>query len=215
MDPIRRFMSGQQKTIYDEARAYLEEQKANFSYLGTDDASAIVDILADPNCFKGNDIKQMKGKLDSLRTTLESQICTEQEAASAEIKVLQNKLEALPEYPDLPDQEKQTITAEIANILTAIDQARLIAVIREKVNSFKSSQYPALLGQITAQKPKPTSDRNSDGPGDKPPEYVQAANIRVDFNKPYLTDETDVDAYVDRLRETLTKEVRAGKRIII
>ena len=46
-------------------------------------------------------------------------------------------------------------------------------------------------------------------------EYVQAADVRVEFDKPYLTDETDVDAYVDSLRETLTKEVRAGKRIII
>jgi hypothetical protein len=32
---------------------------------------------------------------------------------------------------------------------------------------------------------------------------------------PYLTDESDVDTYVDSLRETLTKEIRAGKRIII
>jgi ElaB/YqjD/DUF883 family membrane-anchored ribosome-binding protein len=220
LDPIRRFMSGQQKTIYNEARTYLDEQKANFSYLGTDYASAIVDILADPNCFKGNVIKQMKGKLDSLRDALETQIRTEQEAARTEIRGLQDKLEALLEYQDLPDQEEQTITAEITTALAAIDQARLIAVIREKVNSFKSIQYPALLGQITAQKPKPTNNGNSDGFGEKPVtqpqmEYVQAADVRIEFDKPYLTDETDVDAYVDSLRETLTKEVRAGKRIIV
>lgn len=220
LDPIRRFMGGQQKSIYVEARSYLEEQKANFSYLGTDDASAIVDILADPNCFKGNVIKQMKNRLDSLRATLESKICAEQEAARTEIRGLQDKLEALPEFPGLTDQEKQTISAEITTALAAVDQARLIAVIREKVNSFKSIQYPDLLGRVTAKKPKPTNDGKADGFGEKPitppqTEYVQAANVRVDFDKPYLTDETDVDAYVDRLRETLTKEVRAGKRIIV
>jgi len=220
LDPVRRFMGGQQKSIYDEAHAYLEEQKANFSYLGTNDASAIEGTLTDPNCFKGNAIKQMKSKLDSLRATLELQISTEQAAARAEIKGLQGKLEALPEYPGLPDHEKQTITAEIDKTLAAIDQARLIAVIREKVTSFKSTQYPGLLGRITAQRSKPTNEGNAGGFGEKPvsqpqTEYVQAANIRVDFDKPYLTDETDVDAYVDRLRETLTKEVRAGKRIIV
>lgn len=220
LDPIRRFMSGQQKSIYDEARTYLEEQKANFSYFGIDDATAIEAVLTDPNCFKANAIKQMKSKLDSLRNTLESQIRTEHETARAEIKVLQGKLEALPEYPDLLDHEKQTITAEIDKILAAIDQARLIAVIREKVTSFKSTQYPGLLGRITVQKSKPTNEGKSDGGGEKPvvqpqTEYVQAANIKVDFDKPYLTDETDVDAYVDRLRETLTKEIRSGKRIIV
>ena len=32
LDPIRRFMGGSQKAVYDEARAYLSEQGANFGY---------------------------------------------------------------------------------------------------------------------------------------------------------------------------------------
>ena len=221
LDPIRRFMAGQQKSIHDDARTFLEEQKANFSYLETDDAVLIGQVLADPDCYKGNAIKQIKSRLDALRTALESKIRSEQKTALSQISNLRDRLEALPEYTSLPDSEKQAVARQIDEVLTAINQARLIAVIRERVMSFRSEKYPDLLSRITAHTAESVNKDKGDGfgegaaPTQPKTEYVEATRLRVEFDKTYLSNENDVDAYVDRLRDTLAAEIRKGKRIIV
>ncbi|MBX3547065.1 BREX system P-loop protein BrxC, partial [Chelatococcus sp.] len=230
LDPVRRFMGGSQKKIYDEARTYLSDQGANFGYGGDDKAGAIRAILDDSNCLKGNAIQQMRGTLDSLKAEVDARIVAERKAALSEVEALREKLRALPEYSVLADPDRRQIEAGFASVLETIDKSSLIAVIRERVNGFKSTAYPALLGRVTAAAPKPTREaagvgdaqqgfRDGESPAPAPPppptEYVAATALRVAYAKPFLADERDVDAYLDTLRETLITEIRAGKRITI
>lgn len=226
LDPIRRFMGGGQKAIYDEARSYLADQNANFGYGGEDQARAIHEVLDDPNCFKGNAIQQIKGALDALRTEIDKRIAAERKAAIADVEELRAKLRALPEFASLTEPDRREIEAAFTTVLDTIETSRLIAVIRERVSGFRASGYPALLGRVTAPPPV-----KKDGEDDKPrgfrdgasgtppapiqPEYVAASALRVTYAKPYLVDERDIDAYLDTLRETLVAEIRAGKRVTV
>ena len=64
--PVRRFMGGAQRAIYDEARTYLAETADNFVYGGNDRANAIRVVLNDPKCFKGNAIPAAQRDAGSL-----------------------------------------------------------------------------------------------------------------------------------------------------
>ena len=46
-------------------------------------------------------------------------------------------------------------------------------------------------------------------------QYVTRTSLSVDFDKPWLADEVDVDRYLDALRKALMKAIKAGKRINI
>jgi energy-coupling factor transporter ATP-binding protein EcfA2 len=227
LDPVRRFMGGLQKGIYDDAGAYLSEQSANFSYGGDDKAAAIRAVLEDSNCFKGNAIQQMKGTLDALKTSVEALIVEQRKAALADVEGLREKLHAIPEYAALTSQETREIEAGFASVLDTIRKNNLIAVIRECVNSFKSSAYPALLSRVTTTAAKNAPNPITGGgvqqgfteaaqsPVQPPTEYVAASELRVTYAKAFLADELDVDAYLDNLRATLIAEIRAGKRIMV
>ena len=230
LDPIRRFMGGAQKAIYDEARAYLADQNANFGYGGDDKANAIRAVLDDPNCFKGNAIQQIKGTLDALKADVDARIAAERETALSDVEGLREKLRALPEFSTLTDSGRRDIEAAFAGILETVASSKLIAVIRERVTGFRSSVYPSLLGRVTAPPPPPSKkgDGNveqqgfNDGASSPPPtpppvqpEYVAASALRVIYAKPYLADERDVEGYLDTLRETLIAEIRAGKRVTV
>ena len=54
LDPIRNFMSGPQRTIYEDVRTFLNEQADNFTYAGQIEADAMRDVLRDPKCYKGS-----------------------------------------------------------------------------------------------------------------------------------------------------------------
>ena len=232
LDPVRRFMGGSQKAIYDEARAYVSDQGPNFGYGGDDKANAIRAVLDDPSCLNGNAIQQMKGTLDALKGEIDARIVAERKAASTEVEGLREKLRGLPEYSTQTDSNRREIEAAFAGVLATIENSSLIAVIRERVNGFKSSTYPALLGRVATPPPKPVREVKavskerqggfSDGassppvpPPTPPTEYVAATELRVTYAKPFLADERDVDAYLNNLRETLIAEIRAGRRITI
>ena len=74
IDPIRRFMAGAQRQIYDDAQRYLEAQEPNFSYAGGDEARRIRAILDDPACCDGNRMTQAKTLLDALRDKVDRQV---------------------------------------------------------------------------------------------------------------------------------------------
>jgi hypothetical protein len=148
-------------------------------------------------------------------------------AALSDVEGLREKLRAIPEYSALAAPETREIEAGFASVLDAIGKNTLIAVIRECVNGFKSSAYPALLSRVTApasnDAPKPTADGGkqqgfteaAQSPAQPPTEYVAASELRVIYAKPYLASEQDVDAYLNSLRSTLIAEIGAGKRITI
>lgn len=226
LDPIRRFMGGGQKVIYDEARSFLADQSANFGYGGEDQAHVIREVLDDPNCFKGNAIQQMKGALDGLTAELNERIAAERKTAIADVEELRGKLRALPEFAFLAEPGRQEIEAGFSAILETIGTSKLIAVIRERVSGFRASVYPALLGRVTAPPPVTKGGGHDDargveeGTSASPPvpaqlEYVAASALRVTYAKPYLADERDVDAYLDTLRKKLIAEIRAGKRVTV
>lgn len=228
LDPIRRFMGGAQKAIYDEARAYLSDQSANFGYGGDEKANAIRAVLDDPNCFKGNTIQQIKGTLDALKAEVDTRIATERKTALSDVEELREKLRALPEFASLTDSDRGEIDAAFTGILETVANSKLIAVIRERVSGFRSSTYPALLGRVTAPPPAPPGQKGdeeaerqnfkddaSSPPAPVQPEYVAAGALRVTYAKPYLADEKDVDAYLDTLRDTLIAEIRAGRRVTV
>jgi len=226
LDPIRRFMGGGQKAIYDEARTYLADQNANFGYGGEDQARTIHEVLEDPNCFKGNAIQQIKGALDALRAEVDKRLAAERKTAIADVDELRAKLRALPEFASLAEPDRREIEAAFTMVLDTIETSKLIAVIRERVSGFRASGFPALLGRVTAPPPvkkdgeddKPRGFRDSTSgtpPAPTQPEYVAASALRVTYAKPYLADEQDIDAYLNTLRETLIAEIRAGKRVTV
>lgn len=47
------------------------------------------------------------------------------------------------------------------------------------------------------------------------PTYIKASEIKVGFGKPFLTDVTDVEEYVDAMKKNLLEQIQAGKKVIV
>lgn len=222
LDKVRSFMNGPQKAIYDDARSWLDQQSANLEDVGDDKAADIRAVLADPNCFKGNAIQQMKAKLDALKAEVNERVAAERAAALAEVDEVRDKLRALPEYAALTGSGRQAIETDLAGVRGAIDTSSLIAVIRNRVNGFKTSTYPTLLDRVTAaaapgghEQPGGFSNGGQEPFTPPPTMYVAASTLRVAYDKAFLADERDVDAYITSLRTMLMAEIQAGKRITV
>ena len=240
LDPIRAFMKGPQKDIYQEARAFLKEQAANFNYIEGDEAKSITAILDSPDCFRGNKMQQVKGLLEDLRTKIELQREEERKTAQKRSEEWQKTLVGMAEFAKVAQDVQKKLLLGFAQFAQDIELEKLIPVIREGVRRFEESEYPRIIAQVCAvadaatksaaqvlvqagsqanrpPQDHPSSSETPTSPPEATPkvEIISIKTTKVPFDKPLLSNEADVDTYLKSMREALLEEIRKGKRIQI
>ena len=232
VDPVRRFMGGPQKGIFDNARKFFKDQEHNFAYIDGDESVRIVVTLADPQCFKGNHMQQVKTLVDTLQEKVTAQIRAEITKARGAVKALKDRLCGMAEFAALPPERQEELIRPFTEASEAVERQTLIAVVRDNRRHFEETDYPRLLSKMAAWAPSASevaapSGRNKQTTSFKPEtesvngtqeprvQYVPSRSIRVSFDKAWLADEVDVERYLECLREALLAEIRCGKRIQI
>jgi hypothetical protein len=240
IDPIRKFMSGAQKGIYDEALAFKQEQRANASYIAGDEWVQMEAVLVDAQCFKGGRMQQLKGLVGALNASVRDKTEAEIADAKADVAVLKGRLCNMPEFSAISAEQQMQLNKVFDDFEGGLAQQNLIAVINDKLRRFKETDYPQQLSRMTAwAKPKPplisrlepsdeidvepkpldykaaTDTKTKVTVSDQTIEFISYQSVSVDFDKAWLADETDVDGYLAAMRKALLIEIQRGKRIQI
>jgi len=228
IDPIRKFMSGSQKDIYNQARSFLQNQEPNFIYVPGDEITKIRAILNDPKCYKGNRIQQLKGYLDSLQGRIDEKVQHTRAEAEKSLQTMQQRMQSMEEYQSLPEPRQEELNKPFLELTESIGQETLIAVIKDRLRYFEEQGYQKLLAKMVSlakQKAEPVEpkdpstvsedDWQPEGIKEVAEEYVQSRNLHVAFNKAWLADEGDVDRYLNSLRDALLAEIRQGRKVQI
>lgn len=232
IDPVRKFMSGPQKGIFDNARKFVQTQEPNFAYIEGDESAQVVASLTDPECFKGNRMQQVKMQVETLQEKVTAQIETEIAKAKETVAALKDRLCGMTEFGALNGEQQEQIIRPFNEFNAAIERQNLIAVIRDTLRRFEESDYQRLLSQMTSwaqpaptpePAPQPGQTATPDvGTKPTPPakpepriEYVPSRSVKVSFDKAWLADETDVERYLESMREALLDEIHKGRRIQI
>ena len=230
IDPVRAFMKGPQKAIFDSARQFVQAQESNFAYITGNTSAQIKCSLNDADCYKSNRMQEVKTQVKMLQELVAKQVDEERMRAKADLATLMNRLCAIPEFSELNKEQQERITLPFDKFTASIEHEELIDVIQNSLRRFEEINYPQLLSQLTARAQSvPVTETVSDSDNlkttDEAPsmpniaepciEYVLSRAIRVPFGKPWLADETDVDRYLESMREALLMEINKGKRIQI
>jgi hypothetical protein len=221
LDPVRRFMSGPQKGLYDEAKSFLQNQEPNFPYVDGDEAQQIQIILDDSKCFKCNRMQQAKSLVDALKTKLDEKLEQEKTTARNSATTLKNRIATMDEFARLVPEKQTELLQPFDAFRLTIDRQLLIAVIRDTVRRFEDEEYQRILDRMSRSKPVISSGISDSPTGDKPivadppVEYIPNSSIRAVFDKAWLADEADVDSYLKKQKEAMMKEIASGKRIRI
>ncbi|MGD9685373.1 MAG: BREX system P-loop protein BrxC [Desulfobacter sp.] len=221
IDPVRRFMSGPQKGLYDEAKAFMQTQEPNFPYVGGDEHLQIQSTLDDAGCFKNNKMQQAKTLVDSLKNKIDSQLMEEKDIAVKAVQALKERLTAMPEFADQKTEDQRQLVQPFDSFLQGMDRQSLIAVIRDTARRFEEQEYQRILERLSQSQPVAGAGTSGTSTSAKPViadplvEYVSSGSIRPRFDKAWLADEADVEEYLVALKDVLMQEVSKGKRIRI
>ena len=227
--PVLRFMNGAAKSLYDQGNVFLSEQNANLNALDSTEVQAIKLALADARIYQGNKIQLISQQLDALKTKLKQLHTQELEQAVAKIEQLGQKLRQSPEFAQLNNAQQQELMQAFEQSIAQLGQQQLIAVIRDNCRTFEEKTFAQLADKLhdwlqpkaeivaplpSHQQAKTASDTKV---AENKVSYVKPSiasrDIKVNFAKAWLVDESDVDHYLKAMREALLNEINTGKRI--
>ncbi len=212
IDPIRAFLNGGQKIIYDEAAALLTIHSSNLGYLPSGNYAAVRTALADPNAFRGNKMTQLKQATDQLRTQIEELVASNRADIAEAIADRKAEIEGSASYSDATVEAKESVLRQVDQVISHLRNEQQIALIRELGSSFEETVYPGLLDQLAE-----AQQARGGGGGSKPPpkQTVSVKTISATGIKGLLETESDVERYLTALRTALVQTLNDGKRIAL
>lgn len=229
LDKIRSFMSGPQKGIYDEVRTFLTAQDQNIAFVEESAADKLRKALADPQCFKGTAIQELKADFYALKERIEQAVLTERNAVMTAIDEVATKIDQTSEFAALPPEQQARIRDEFAAQKAGLAAQSQILALRHLLTEVHSNLLADTLTRIAELTPAPAPVSQPEPVGDvielpsepyvppapAKPQYIKARSITVPFAKTYLENENDVTRYVDEMKKTLLAEIGAGKKVIV
>ena len=220
LDKVRSFMGGAQKEIYDDAREFLRDQEANISYVDAASGEAIAKALSDPNCYKGTAIQALKTNLYALKDRVELTVLEERKAVVIAVDDCAAKVVQTPEFQSLPLDDQSRIQRSVDSHKAGLESVKMIPILRDRANGAKLELLPRILAEVERLSRPAAPPSPNPGMGEAPatppsPTYVHASEIKVGFAKSYLTEEADVEQYVEEMKKSLLVQIRAGKKVIV
>jgi hypothetical protein len=206
IDPIQSFLSGPQRSIYDEASAMLSTHASNLGFLAAGSAATVLSALADPNAFRGNKMNQLKRAAEELGSQLDEVITANRSTVAAAIENRRAELTSGSFFAEATPEAKRQADQLMNSTVSRVDHENQVGLILQIGANFEAKDYPALVDLLAASQPK----QDDEAP---PKQTVSVKTIQVPGASGVLDSEDDVDRYLTALRWALVETLNHGKRI--
>ena len=213
IDPIKRFMNGDQIGIYDSIRTLLNEDTSNLDYIEGDELGTLKDLMNNQKPFTGDSIREAKKAKDTLSKKVMDRINEEKASAIQAIEQSIKKLQEKEDYTKLKDNQKITITQPLEDELSKVQKSHYIGNIRDGKARVTDTLLTKQLNEMVRLVTPVLVGGDADGEAEPKVHYIKRSNVKANYDKTELKSESDVDEYVESLREALKEQLKNNRRI--
>ncbi|MDD4191322.1 MAG: BREX system P-loop protein BrxC [Mangrovibacterium sp.] len=212
LDPIKRFMNGDQVTIYNSIQKLLSGDTSNLDYVEGDELDILNRLMNHPKPYLGNLIRDAKACKDSLYTKVLDKIEAEKALAVQSIAKAMADIKVKYDFSKLTDARKSQILQPFEQELKKLNEQRYIAVIRDIRNRALDTLFTKQLNEMAALA-NPAEDIDEEFPKERPAHYIKRNNVKFEFAKTELKTEEDVDEYLKAFGKALKEQIQSNRRI--
>ena len=211
LDPIRKFMNGGQRKIYDDVKEFLKSNKANFDYIDTTDTKILHRINELEKPFLGNDIQEAKKAMDSLSVVIKEAIKKERNDTLSEALHKIARMQEQEGFASLNIAEQEAILLPFRQIEEKTKEQKFIANLmqdRQRLEDMYTSQLNLLSTYLF---------KESNNPSEPKEHFINLRSVekRIVFDKSQLQSESDVNEYLEKLKQVMMEQIEANRKIIL
>jgi len=213
LSPIKAFMHGPQRAAFDDAITFLREEEANFAEVPAVEVQPLRDLAASAHPYRGNAVPKAKAAVTKLRGILADLLKAERDRAIATVDTQSARLSAIEDFGKLNEANRTQVLALTVEARAAIQSARFVTGIRDRLQRYLTQDYPAQLALLARLAAPPA--KTGGQPGDKTPpvRYTPATSLRPQCDLPFIATEADLDQWLAALRTAAQSELKNGNRI--
>lgn len=209
LDPIKRFVNGDQVKIYESIRAVVKGDLSNLDYIEGEEFNVLKSLLDNPKPYVGNLVKEAKAAKEELEKKVAERILEEKTKAISAIQNVIEDIKTKEEYLSLygPNQNKIILPFQIE--IEKLQTQRYIAVIRD----VKAKTLEILLPKQLNEMVRLSAPEGGNIVSEPTPHYIRRASIKIDYAKTELRTENDVNEYIEALKKALIQQIKETRRI--
>ena len=213
LSPIKAFMHGPQRAAYDDAITFLREEEANFAEVPAVEVQPLRDLAASAHPYRGQVVPKAKAAVTKLRGLLASLLKTERDQALATLDTQSARLSAIEDFQRLNETDRAQVLALAVDARAAIQSARFVTGVRDRLQRYLAQDYPAQLALIARLAAPPAKTGGQPGDKNPPVRYTPATSLRPQCDLPFIATEADLDQWLMALRKAAQAELEKGNRI--
>ncbi|MCB4234073.1 hypothetical protein LDL59_00335 [Kaistella anthropi] len=219
LDPIKKFINGDQLKIYEKVSSFLKSDLSNVEYIDGNEFSEIKSVMEDRAPYKGNTVRDAKVLHENITKKLQDKIDEERNKAIQKTEEVIAIIKTNEDYNRLSEADQNRILSPFQDEINKLKSQRYIGNMRNTMVFVSEFLYTKQLNEIVrlvTPEPKPNPDLPNGG--DKPVvvapvHYVRGSSIKPTFNKTELRTEDDVNEYVESIRKSFLEKIKEHKRI--
>lgn len=213
IDPISRFMAGDQVRVFDEITRFLDTMHLELS----DKQSQSLDaMLNNPKLYQNNQLVHAKRLMDQLKLELDKKVQARKEQAYQTAAQRQSQLQKMAQYQALNDQQRPRFDVYFDDLRGKLEQCNLTIEINQMMSRFEEIEFPRILNELDyLQSPRETDSPNPSSGISQNIQYININRIRVPVKKYTLETEEDVKEYCQMMERVLLETLQDNNRIVL
>jgi len=207
LTPLKQFLNGNQKTVYDEVRAFELRYGDEFADLPAEQVAPLRKLLESDKPYAGGLIPQANSAMAELQRQLGERLAEAKAKALQEINEQEARLKAMADFQQLDTSQQKQVLAATASARADVDAASQPGRALLRVNRYRTEEVPKQLQRMAVlAAPADTSTAS-------PITVVAASALKVDCPLSQITNSQELQQWLDALRASAQTELDQGHRI--
>ncbi|MGB5134301.1 MAG: BREX system P-loop protein BrxC [Prochlorococcaceae cyanobacterium] len=205
--PLKQFLNGNQKTVFDEVRAFELRYGDEFADLPTEQVTPLRMLLESDKPYAGGLIPQANSAMAELQRHLSERLAEAKAKALQEISEQEARLKATADFQQLDTSQQEQVLAATAAAKADVEAASQPGRALLRVNRYRAEEVPKQLQRMAALAAP------ADTPTAAPIKVVAASALKVNCALSQITNSQELQQWLDALRASAQAELDQGHRI--
>lgn len=207
LTPLKQFLKGQQKTVYDQVKDFEVRYGDEFADLPAELVAPLRNLLASDRPYAGGLIPQANNAMAELQKQLEQRLQQAQAEALQAISEQEARLTADADFQKLDPQQQAEVLAPTTAAKADVQNASKPGTALLRVNRYRNEEVPRQLQRISAL-------AMPDGAVEQAPIVVVAAStLKPQCPLSQISNEAELQQWLEALARAARKVLEQGHRI--
>jgi hypothetical protein len=207
LTPLKQFLNGNQKSVYDQVKAFEARYGDELADLPADLVAPLRTLLASDRPYAGGLIPQATNAITELQKQLEQRLQQAQAKALQEISEQEARLKADADFQKLDPEQQAEVLAPTAAAKRDVQGSNKPGTALLRVNRYRSDEVPKQLQQMAALAAPP------DRPTPEVIRVVPASALKISCPLNQITNHVELQQWLEALRAAAQAELDQGHRL--